>query len=540
MIINPILKGFNPDPSICKKGDTYYIAVSTFEWFPGVRIYASKDLKNWQFVTSPLSRVSQLNMYGVPDSGGVWAPNLTYSDNKFWLIYSNMKEHRAFKDVYNYLVIADEVDGEWSEPVFLNSSGFDPSLFHNIDGKKYMLNLIYNYRNYKPWYGGIAIQEYSPQEEKLIGEEKIIFTGTDLGKTEGPNLFFKDGFYYLITAEGGTKYEHAVTVARSRSMYGPYEVHPQNPILSTWSDPRNPIQKAGHADFFETDSGEWYITYLMARPIKRAGKAILEERGFCPLGRETSIAKIYWDDDWPYVDGGKIAKTEVDTPRGLPEDKIEVSKWDGDFSVTILPNEFQTLRVPFSTSMGSLSERPGYLRLIGGESLYSVFQQSLVARRFESLNFTAVTQIEFEPDNFQQMAGITCFYNTKNWISLYLSRDEKIGKVIDIMQCEGQVMNWPLGENKLPVNQGPIFLKVEVTPEKISFFFSQDNQKWVKIEKEFETYKLSDDYIAKPFTGSVGSAFTGSFIGLHCNDLSGKKKVADFKYFKYIEEEKHE
>ncbi|KAF1295208.1 beta-xylosidase [Enterococcus sp. JM4C] len=540
MIINPILKGFNPDPSICKKGDTYYIAVSTFEWFPGVRVYKSNNLKDWTFAATVLTRTNQLDMYGVPDSGGVWAPSLTYHDDKFWLIYSNMKEHRAFKDVHNYLVTCDEIDGDWSDPVFLNSSGFDPSLFHNEDGKKYMLNLIYDYRNYNPWYGGIAIQEYSVTEQKLMGEKQIIFTGTDLGKTEGPNLFYKDGYYYLVTAEGGTKYEHAVTLARATSIYGPYEVHPENPILSTWSDPRNHIQKAGHADFIQTDSGEWYMTYLMARPIKRKGKSILEERGFCPLGRETSLAKIYWENDWPYVQGGRIAQIEVPAPKISTTEGLEPTIWDGNFSVSELPSEFQTLRVPFNETMGTLSQRPGYLRLIGGESLYSVFQQSLVARRFESLNFTVVTQVEFEPDNFQQMAGITCFYNTKNWISLYISHDDVLGRVIDIMQCEGQVMDWPLKKNKIPLDDGPIYMKVVVTPDKLSFYFSQDNQDWIKINKEVDTYKLSDDYIAKPFTGSVGSAFTGSFIGLHCNDLSGGRKSADFKFFNYIEEDTNE
>ena len=142
MIENPIIRGFNPDPSICKKGDDYYIATSTFEWFPGVQIFHSKDLKNWQLICRPLNRVSQLDMMGIPDSGGVWAPCLSYADGKFWLVYSIMREHRAFKDVCNYVVMADEIDGEWSEPIFLNASGFDPSLFHDIDGKKYILNIL--------------------------------------------------------------------------------------------------------------------------------------------------------------------------------------------------------------------------------------------------------------------------------------------------------------------------------------------------------------------------------------------------------------
>ena len=145
-IQNPILKGFNPDPCICRVGEDYYIATSTFEWFPGVQIHHSKDLKNWQLICHPLNRLSQLNMLGNPDSGGVWAPALSYADGKFWLIYSDMKVVTgAWKDGHNYLVTCDTIDGEWSEPIYLNSSGFDPSLYHDEEsGKKYLLNMVWD------------------------------------------------------------------------------------------------------------------------------------------------------------------------------------------------------------------------------------------------------------------------------------------------------------------------------------------------------------------------------------------------------------
>lgn len=163
---NPILKGFNPDPSICRVGDDFYIATSTFEWFPGVQIHHSRDLKNWELITRPLNRVSQLNMKGNPDSCGVWAPCLTYCDDKFWLIYTDVKNlDGVYKDFSNYLVTCDSIDGEWSEPIYLNRKGFDPSLFHDEDGKKYLVQMVWDHRPHERAFYGIEIREYCDKEK---------------------------------------------------------------------------------------------------------------------------------------------------------------------------------------------------------------------------------------------------------------------------------------------------------------------------------------------------------------------------------------
>ena len=175
MITNPILTGFNPDPSICRVGDDFYIATSTFDWFPGVQIHHSRDLVHWHLLTRPLTRVSQLNMKGNPDSCGVWAPNLTYKDGMFYLVYTDVKRFDGrWKDTHNYLVTATEIDGEWSDPIYLNSSGFDPSLFHDEDGRAWVPNLLVDHRKGK-FFGGIVLQEYSYRERRLIGEVYYIF-----------------------------------------------------------------------------------------------------------------------------------------------------------------------------------------------------------------------------------------------------------------------------------------------------------------------------------------------------------------------------
>lgn len=533
MIKNPVLKGFHPDPSICRVNDDYYMAVSTFEWFPGVQIFHSKDLVNWRLVSQPLNRKSQLNMIGNPDSGGVWAPCLSYADGQFWLIYSDVKvvEGDVFKDVTNYLVTCDRIDGDWSDPIYMNQSGFDPSLFHDDDDKKYFVNMVWDFRPQNHRFYGIVIQEYSHEEQRLVGEKRIIYTGTDLGLTEAPHLYKKGDYYYLLVAEGGTKYEHAVTVARSKTLTGDFETHPNNPILTSWADPRNPLQKAGHASFVETPTGEWYLAHLTSRPIKPSKIKLLENRGYCPLGRETAIQKMYWENDWPYVVNGPFPSLEVEAP------DVEEVKWEqnypikDDFDSDILNPNFQTLRMPFTSDIGSLTERAGFLRLYGNESMHSLFKQSLVARRWQSLDFEAETYMEFNSETFQQLAGLICYYNTRNWVSLHQTRNEDGQQVLTILECDQHVVTSPIMEDiVIPETIKGIYLKVVVLDLVYYFEYSYEGQDWQRIPHQFDSWKLSDDY------ANLGAgAFTGAFVGVHCMDVSGEKQAADFDYFVYRE-----
>ena len=546
-IQNPILKGFNPDPCICRVGEDYYIATSTFEWFPGVQIHHSKDLKNWQLVSHPLNRVSQLDMKGVPNSGGVWAPALSYREGKFWLIYSNvLVVGGPWKDGHNYLVTSDTIDGEWSEPIYLNSSGFDPSLFHDEDGKKYLVNMVWDQRINKHSFAGIALQEYSTNEKKLIGESKIIFKGTEAKLTEAPHLYRMNGYYYLLTAEGGTTYAHVATLARSKEIDGPYEVHPENPLITTRHQATNPLQKAGHASIVHTHTDEWYLVHLMGRPLIGDGNSggvggrngeisdtekELMNRGYCPLGRETSIQKLEWRNDWPFIVGGNAPSLIVDGPC------MEEVKWPlgyevkDDFENEKLNIHFQTLRSPLGKDIMSLSDRKGHLRLYGRESLTSQFTQALVARRWQSFSFDAQTKVEFYPTTFQQAAGLVCYYNTMNWTSLQVTWNDELGRVLDIMAGENGKFDQPLigQEIKIPENVKAVHLKVEVRGERYLYHYSFDGEVWNEISIVFNACKLSDDFI------SGGGFFTGAFVGMHCQDTSGNRLPADFDYFIYDE-----
>ena len=230
---------------------------------------------NWRLVTRPLNRASQLDLRGEPDSCGVWAPCLSHADGLFWLIYTDVKRYDGnFKDAHNYLVTAPAITGPWSDPIYMNSSGFDPSLFHDDDGRKWFVNQQWKHstdsvggRPRGTAFDGILCQEYDPVARRLTGPIRNIFAGSPLALVEGPHLFKRDGWYYLTTAEGGTGYDHAVTMARSRDLRGPYELHPQTHLLTSKDAPDAPLQRAGHGQIVETPDGAVYHTHLCTRPL---------------------------------------------------------------------------------------------------------------------------------------------------------------------------------------------------------------------------------------------------------------------------------
>ena len=527
-IENPILTGFNPDPSICRAGEDYYIAVSTFEWFPGVGIYHSRDLKNWRLISRPLNRTSQLNMKGNPDSGGVWAPALSYDDGKFWLIYTDVKVVEGqWKDCHNYLVTCDTIDGEWSEPVYLNSAGFAPSLYHDDNGKKYLLNMVWDPRmGHHPFYG-ISLQEYDPASEKLIGNPEIIFEGTDAKLTEAPHLYKVNGYYYLLTAEGGTTFDHQETVARSESLFGPYEVHPENPLITSWHKPRIELQKAGHASMVHTHTDEWFLVHLTGRTLPKENEPLLDPRGYCPLGRETAIQRLYWENGWPYVEGGNHPSTVIEGPNVEEVTWEEEVQLKEDFDSSSLNPHFQTLRIPLEEAM-SLEEKPGHLRLHGRESLTSKFTQSYVARRWQDFTFTAETKVDFQPENFMQAAGLVNYYNTRNWTALQITRDEQKGKVLDLTICDNFSFDQPLAEKiDLPEESEYVYLRSVVSENTYRYAYSLDDETWTDIPIDLPSHKLSDDYV------DGGGFFTGAFVGMQCQDTSGRSAFADFDYFIY-------
>lgn len=525
---NPVLRGFNPDPSICRVGDLYYLAVSTFEWYPGVLIYRSDDLANWELVARPLNRAGLLDMRGAPDSCGVWAPCLSHADGRFWLCYTNVRRFDGnFKDTHNYLTTCESIDGVWSDPVYLNSSGFDPSLFHDRDGRKWLTNMVWDHRPKRTFFYGIVLQEYAHEQNHLLGEPTRIFAGTELGFTEAPHLYRYGEYYYLMTAEGGTGYGHAVTMARSTQIDGEYEVDPEGPVLTARDDPEWPLQRNGHADFVETKDGDFVLVHLCGRPLEGTRR--------CPLGRETAIQRLTrTQEGWFRLEnGGHLPDSSAEImadPSASEEDGHEAER--EDFAAATLNTTFQWLRTPFPDRLFSLDERPGHLRLFGMESPGSLFEQSLVARRQTDFVFEASTAVDFEPENFQQMAGLICYYNSRKFHYLYVSWDDEFGKHLNIMSCEAArslAAVFPINEQRIPITvAGPVWLRASVVRSELTFSWAMDGKNWKTIPVTLDQSLLSDE-------AGMDDAeqFTGAFVGMACNDLTGMRRPADFEFFSY-------
>lgn len=524
-IKNPIIPGFNPDPSIVRVDSLYYIATSTFEWFPGIQIHVSADLEHWKLLCHPLNDIKKLNMLGNPDSGGIYAPCLTYDDGIFYLVYTDVKNLTGrFWDCSNYLITAEDIEGPWSDPIYLNGSGIDPSLYHGDDGRKWLVNAVLSHRDGGkagfPKWDGIALQELSLSEKRLTGRPQIIYRGSSLGTTEGPHLYKHGDYYYLLTAEGGTFYNHAVTMARSDCLTGPYETDPAGPVMTARYDCSLALQRTGHGDLVQTQNGEWYMVHLCGRP--------LPSRGRSPMGRETGIQKVVWTEDgWlRLASGGFTPELHVPRPNLAPLIWEKPADYIS-FTDQNLPPDLQSLRIPLDETMMSLTERPGRLRLKGHESLSSRHRQSLVARRQQHVCFEAQTGLEFYPDSFQQMAGLVCYYDTTNYIYLYVSYDETKGIIVNLLINDLNRFSYPAGEG-IAVD-GRIHLKVCVSYDCAFFFYAADGKTWIPVGDYVEYSKLSDEY----FKERSIERFTGAFVGMCCQDFTGRRIAADFEYFKY-------
>ena len=539
MLRNPILPGFNPDPCICRCGEDYYIAVSSFEWFPGVPIYHSKDMKNWRLLTHALGNEQQIDLRRLPSAKGVWAPCLTYCEEEqlFYLLYSCMNSMNArFFDVDNFLITAPSIEGPWSEPLFIHSAGFDPSILHDENGKKWIVSLEWETREgyHKP--GVICVVEYDSRNRQVIGNPKRIWEGaTRRGCIEGPHLYKRNGYYYLMCAEGGTGYGHSVTVGRSRDIMGPYESDPRNPILTSTPDfdemdnddamklnrynPAELLQKAGHGSLVETSLGEWYLVHHCGRPF------LPELR--CTLGRETCIQKMQWTQDgWIRMDQeGNIAKEYV-VPSQLPEFVLPEVKGKHDFDDSQMPIDLYAPRIDYS-SFTSLSERKGYLRMRGQESLSSLNQVSFLGHKLTSLETCVTTKMEFAPETYQQHAGLAIYYDNMNYILLRKTYEEaKESAVLDLLRVENGVRKDLTATSISVKGDVPVTMRIQVKGRSTTFSWSMDGENYEQIGTEYDTSEFSDEYCKY-------GEFTGTFIGIACVDSLFHKKSADFDYFEY-------
>ncbi|MEV7225782.1 MULTISPECIES: glycoside hydrolase family 43 protein [Polymorphospora] len=526
-IRNPILSGFHPDPSILRVGDDYYLATSTFEWYPGVRVHHSRDLVHWRALGGIITERRLLDLRGAGDSNGVWAPDLSYVDGLFHLVYSDVASFASgYWDPQNYLITAPDIGGPWSDPVRLHAHGFDASLFHDDDGTSWLLALSADWRPGRDRFGGIEIQRYDRAARRLVGQARLIFAGTEAGVTEGPRLYRHDGWYYLVTAEGGTSWEHQVTVARSRNLLGPYLTDPAGPLLTSAGRPHLRLQKAGHGSLVRTQSGQWYLAHLVGRPYSPLGN--------CVLGRETALQPVDWPaGDWPAVAGG-VPADEIAAP-DLPAHPWPAEPASDDFDEPRLRTAWSTLRRPATPDWVDLTSRPSHLRIHGGQSPVGRQAPSLVARRVGATHCSLETVLEFDPADHRKLAGVTGYYNTANWYYAYLTRADDGRRVLEVLSCDSGRLTAHPGLRVDADTAGPVGLRVTFDGPVLHFAYDLGDG-WDELPARFDATTLSDEHAAIMVDGEPAAwGFTGAFLGLWVQDLGADGAYADFDHATYRE-----
>jgi xylan 1,4-beta-xylosidase len=327
--------------------------------------------------------------------------------------------------------------------------------------------------------------------------------------------------YYLMLAEGGTGWNHGISMARARSLLGPYEVDPAGSVMTSRNDESLALQKAGHGELVQTPAGDWYMAHLCSRPL---GKA---ESRRCMLGRETSLQKVVWSQDgWVRLpDGTTRPAIEVMAPTESPEKVWPLLAERDDFDCLTLGPQWNSLRVPVSDSWLTFRERPGWLRLRGRESLLSLFDQSLIAQRLQSFHVVAETCLEFKPETFNQMAGLICWYDTRTHYYLRVTHHDVLGTILGIILTDDGAYD-EMPDSQVVINGWDrCYLRAEIDYGWLQFSASRDGSEWQLVGVPLDATKLSDDY------GKNILHFTGAFIGICAQDMSGSRLHADFDYF---------
>lgn len=508
-IDNPILRGFCPDPCIIRTGEDYYIATSTFEWWPCVHLFHSRDLAHWEMIESPLREPEQMNLGGIPNSGGIWAPDLSWDGAWYYLLVTNVTTKKGrWYNTHNYMSRARDIRGPWSQPIYLNSIGFDPSVLHDTDGRHYLVNMVNGFK-------GVLVQEMDPDTGELLGERRKVYSGSGIGCTEGPRIYHIGDWYYLIVAEGGTGYSHCVTVARAATVYGPYETMPDNPLLTSDQNDLATLQKCGHGSLVETPAGVWYMAHLCSRPDENHGSL---------LGRETALQEIVWQDDWPRLScGGRIAQRQVHVSSQIEGTPTMAMPEVDDYTESVLAPYYVVPRMPLGGAM-SLTQRPGWLRLIGQESLNSTYHVSLVARAQQEHSMQAQTRMEFSPRCPEQLAGLVYYYDTLHFYILGKTCDEDGALQVVLLQSDaGNIVDVC---DPIPIEEDTA-LELRLTTDEdgrtVRFCMRTGDGSWQAVGGQCDTSILTDEHCR---------GFTGAHVGLYVHDMAGLRCHADYDYLR--------
>lgn len=477
---NPILRGMYPDPSVCRAGDKYYMVCSTFMYFPAVPLFESDDMVNWRQIGHCLTRKSQIDLTGTGISGGIFAPTIRYNDGRFYMVTTNASTE------CNFYVYTDDIHGEWSEPIRVEQDGIDPTLYFE-DGRAYFISNGYDNESSRSC---IRICEIDITNGKKLSETKPLWFGTGGRFLEAPHLYKFGEYYYVLDAEGGTEYGHMVNYARGKSMFGPFEPFPQNPVLTNRNLGGYVLQGAGHGDIIEDKNGKWWFVHLAFR---QSGQWMT----FHHLGREVCLVPVEWRDGWFYIGDG-TAKLEYETARDFAPQQRSYKKT----FATLGRNTDWCFIHNYTTENYRFDENS--LTLTGtGDTLFEG----------ELPTFAAIRQCEFREsirvtvESGCEEAGISLYMDSRHHYDLYLSEGSEAVLRFTI-GCVSKEMG------RLAISGGKAELKIEADEYGYKFFVCNGSD-MVGIGYADTKYLSSE----------VVGGFTGVMTALYAVSKEGKRAV---------------
>lgn len=524
---NPILAGFYPDPSICRVGEDYYIVNSSFAYFPGLPIFHSKDLVNWKQIGHAMDRPEQLDLKKAGVSRGLFAPTIRYHNGVFYIVCTLIDKGG------NFVITAKDPKGPWSNPVWLPQvNGIDPSLYFD-DARAYVLfnSIPPDNISLHDGHRTIRMFEFDLTSLKVTGKEILLINGgTDMAKKpvwiEGPHIIKKDGWYYLICAEGGTGYNHSEVVFRSKLVEGPYVSYEKNPVLTQRHlNPgrKNPITTTGHADFVETPDGKWYAVFLGCRPY---------EGEHYNIGRETFLTPVEWKDGWPLINPG-FEEVQYHYPVPFPQQTREVNNdfsgnflFRDNFSSEQLNHRWAFLRTP-EGNWCSLPEKEGYLSIqLLPQTCSGKENPAFIGFRQPQHYGYASTALRFIPAAANEKAGLLVFQNETHFYYLCqsLENNEPVVQLYQSVAEDKEGKMKLVQSQKLSKKEKELQLKIEASGSTYSFYYAGKKGNW----------KLLKDGVDGRFLSTkTAGGFVGTMYALYATSLGGKTGTK--AYFNWFE-----
>lgn len=512
---NPLLSGFYPDPSICRVNDDYYMVTSSFVYFPGLPIFHSKDLVHWEQIGHGISRAEQLDYKNCETSLGLWAPTIRYHEGTFYIINTFVSGGReAQRD--NYIITAKDPAGPWSNPCFIKGAdGIDPSLFFDEDGRMwYAGNFICEPEQYVGHHG-IYLCELDKETFQFKGERKVLWDGAKTcGKwIEAPHIYFENGWYYLMVAEGGTFDNHGVMMARCRTIDGEYEICPRNPIVShRHLSLEHKISVTGHADIVQTQNGEWWMVLLAVRPYKN---------GHYNLGRETFMIPVVWEEDgWLRVDNENGLVNEEERCPDLPYYQTKPSFCCDNFEADRLGVQWNSIH-PYTEKMFSLTAKRGFLRLyLKEEVMHEVGSPAFIGRRQQHKCFQMKTAMDFNPKTEYEEAGLAAIQDDRYHYTFTVCKKADV-HYLQVRECRNHEIT-VLAEKELEF-EGRVYLTITADRMGYQFYYGKNEAEMNPVYLNAEPELLST---------LINRGFTGAYLGMYAT--SNKHFSENFAEFDWI------